>query len=222
MSDCCTPRGYERLFSERGARAAARRYRAKGLDITSRRILALLRRRDLSGDTLLEIGGGIGDLQIELLRAGMERSMSVELTPTYESAASDLLRETGLSDRVERRVVDFVDASAGVAPADVVVLNRVVCCYPDMPRLTGAAADHTRGVLVMSFPKRTWWTRLLLAAGNLMLRVARREFRVFLHRPEEIARVARRHGLHALVSRRGMFWEIAAWERDVALAARSG
>ena len=213
MSDCCSPRGYRQIFSEKRAFAAAERYRAKGLDSTARRIVDLLLEDGVDGRTVLEIGGGVGAVQLELLRAGARHAVSVELTPTYEAAAAQLLREDGLAQRVERRVVDFVEAGADVGPADVVVLNRVVCCYPDMPKLVGAAADCTRGVLVMSIPKRTWWTRLGFAAGNLVLRVGRREFHVFLHHPDEMRRTAQQHGLRAVDLRRGMLWDIALWER---------
>ena len=142
MSDCCTPRGYRRIFSERSAHAAAARYRKKGLDSTSRRIVELLLAQGVEGKTVLEVGGGVGAIQLELLRAGASRAVSIELTPTYELAAAELLAETGLADRVERRVVDFVEAGTEVDAADIVILNRVVCCYPDMPRLVGNAADR--------------------------------------------------------------------------------
>jgi 2-polyprenyl-3-methyl-5-hydroxy-6-metoxy-1,4-benzoquinol methylase len=213
VSECCSPIGYRRIFSEKRARAAARRYCAKGLDSTSGRIVDLLLKHGVEGMTVLEIGGGIGAIQIELLRAGANHAVSVELTPTYEEAASRLLREESLLDCVERRVLDFVAAGADVEAADIVVMNRVICCYPDMPRLVGAAADHCRGMVVMSFPKRTWWTRVLLSVGNFGLRVTRREFQVFLHSPDEIRYTAELQGLRASATQRGLFWEIAAWER---------
>src|SRR2546430_9259498 len=146
MSDCCTPKGYRRIFSEKSAQKRARRYRRKGLDGTSRRLLRLLRQRSLEGRTLLEVGGGIGDLQIELLKAGLARAVSIELTPTYEATAAALLREAGFDDRVERRVIDFTEAASEIEAADIVVLNRVICCYPHMPKLARAAADHAREV----------------------------------------------------------------------------
>ena len=213
MSDCCTPKGYRQLFSEKGARSQARRYRRTGLDPTSRRLVELLKLRGLSDRTLLEVGGGIGAIQIELLKAGLARAVSVELTPTYEEVAAELLRETGLGDRVERRVTDFARSGAEVAAADIVVLNRVVCCYPDMPGLAGAAADHTRELLVMSFPRESWWTRLGLTVGNLALRLARRQFHVFLHPPERILATVERHGLRTVFNQLGLFWQVAAMER---------
>src|SRR5438132_12679036 len=159
MTDCCTPKGYRWVFSERSARAEAKRYRRKGLDATSRRIFDFVKKQGVEGRTVLEVGGGIGAIQIELLKAGAARAVSVELTPTYEEEATALLREVGLEERVERRIMDFAAAGAAVERADIVIMNRVICCYPDMPRLAGTAADHTREVLVVSFPKERWWTR---------------------------------------------------------------
>jgi predicted RNA methylase len=215
VSDCCSPQGYRWIFSERNARADAKRYRRRGLDPTSRRIVDYLKQRGVEGRTLIEVGGGIGVVQIELLKAGVTRAVSVELTPTYEQAAGELLHEAGLENRVERKVMDFAEAAGGIEAADIVIMNRVICCYADMPALAGAAADHTREVLVMSFPKETWWTRTVLTLGNLALRAARRQFQVFVHPPHKILAEAERHGLHTVLNRPGLFWQIAAVQRAV-------
>jgi hypothetical protein len=201
------------MFSERGARQQARDYRRHGPDATSRRIVDLLKERGVGGLTLLEVGGGIGAIQIELLKAGLARAVSVELTPSYEESAAELLREAGLVDRVERKVMDFVDAAADVAAADIVVMNRVVCCYPDLARLEGAAASHARQTLVMSFPKERWWTRVVLWMANVGMWMARREFRIFMHPMSRIVAIGEAHGLKRSVSQAGVFWEIAAMSR---------
>jgi magnesium-protoporphyrin O-methyltransferase len=219
MSDCCSPKGYRTIFSEKRAHAEARRYRSRGLDRTSRRILELLTRQGIVGRTLLEVGGGIGAIQIELLRAGMTRAVNIELTPTYEAAAQGLLREAGLEDRVERRVTDFAEAAGEVEAADIVIMNRVICCYPDMPKLAGAAADHTREVLVVSFPKERWWTRALISVGDLALRVARQQFQVFLHSPDKIIATAERHGLKTASTQTSFFWEVASLRRNTTVPA---
>lgn len=213
MSACCTPGGYRHVFSEKSAAGAARRYRARGLDRISRQVADLLIGSGVENATVLEVGGGIGAIQLELLKAGARRAVSVELTPTYEVAAAQLIRDAGMEDRIERRVLDFVTA-ADLAPADVVVMNRVVCCYPDMPRLVGAAADRTRGILVMTFPRRTWWTRALLTLANLGFSLARREFRIFLHRPDQIRAAAEGRGLRAQTDRSGLLWQTALLSRS--------
>ncbi len=213
VTDCCSPKGYRWIFSERSAGAEARRYRRKGLDATSRRIVDFLRAQGVEGRTLLEVGGGIGAIQLELLKAGAARAISVELTPTYEKVARELLDEAGLGDRVERRVMDFAAAAAQVEAADVVVMNRVICCYPDMPRLAGAAADHARQVLVMSYPRSVWWTAIGLALANLIFRMTRREFQVFLHPPRQILATSESRGLRTVLDDRGALWTVAALRR---------
>ena len=213
MSDCCTPKGYRQIFSEKNAAGEARRYRRNGLDGTSKRIFDFIRERGVEGKTLLEVGGGIGAIEIELLKAGMARALNVELTPTYEVAAGELLVEAGLSDRVGRRVMDFAEAGTEVGSADVVVMNRVICCYPDMPKLAGAAADRARGLLVMSFPNRRWWTRLGLTLANFGFRVIRMQFRVFLHPPALILAAVEQRGFKTTLNQPGLLWQVVALER---------
>ena len=213
MGDCCSPKGYRWVFSERSARAEARKYRRRGLDGTSRRIVDFLKAQGVDGQTVLEVGGGIGAIQIELLKAGAARAVSVELTPTYEDVAAGLLSDAGLTDRVERRVMDFAQASSQVDGADVVIMNRVICCYPDMPRLAGAAADHARQMLVMSYPTGAWWMRVALGLGNFVLWLLRREFHVFVHPPKEIIATATRRGLEPVLDQQGALWTVAAMSR---------
>jgi 2-polyprenyl-3-methyl-5-hydroxy-6-metoxy-1,4-benzoquinol methylase len=213
VSDCCTPKGYRQIFSEKSAAGEANRYRRKGLDGTSKRIFDFIKGRGVEGKTLLEVGGGIGAIEIELLKAGMETAVNVELTPTYESAASELILEAGLSDRVERRVIDFAEAGTDVQSADVVVMNRVICCYPDMPKLVGAASDRARDMLVMSFPNRRWWTRLGLAAANFGFRVIRMQFRVFLHPPARILAAVEERGFQIRLNQSALMWQVVALER---------
>lgn len=213
MSDCCTPKGYRWVFSERSAQSEAKRYRRRGLDGTSRRIVDFLKKQGVEGQTVLEIGGGIGAIQIELLKAGASRATSIELTPTYEQVANELLSETGLSGRVERKVMDFAQAADQVEAADVVVMNRVLCCYHDMPRLAGAAADHARQTLVMTFPRPALWIRVGLGIGNGLLWVTRRHFHIFVHRPSEIIATSQRHGLHTVLNQNGFMWMLAALSR---------
>jgi magnesium-protoporphyrin O-methyltransferase len=213
VSDCCTPKGYRQIFSEKNAAGEAKRYRRKGLDRTSKRIVEFIKDRGVEGKTLLEVGGGIGAVEIELLTAGVSRTVNVELTPTYEAAAGELLVESGLVDRVERLVMDFAEAGVEVQPADVVVMNRVICCYPDMPKLAGAAADRAKGVLVMSFPNRRWWTRLGLTLANFGFRVVRLQFRVFLHPPALILAAVEQRGFKTKFNQPGLMWQVVALER---------
>jgi hypothetical protein len=209
MKSCCPPPGAE-IFTERLARKDAARYRRKGIGAVGRRLVDLVRGK---GRDVLEIGGGIGALQLELLRDGVERAVNVELSPAYDVEADALVREAGVQERVERRVLDFARRAEEVAPADIVLMHRVVCCYPDMPGLVGAAADHARRVLALSYPPDTWAFRVAAHAINLWSRLMKHEFRFFVHEPTAIFSVAGEHGLQLVTKERRRFWEVAALER---------
>jgi magnesium-protoporphyrin O-methyltransferase len=213
MPDCCSPKGYGWIFSERSAQAEARRFRKRGLDGTSNGIVDFLKKRGVAGDTVLEVGGGIGAIQIELLKAGAAAVTSIELTPTYEDVAAGLLAENGLADRVERKVMDFADSEQRVEAADVVVMNRVVCCYPDMPRLVHAASRHARKVLVMTYPTKSPVLVAVFGIANFLLRAFRREFHIFLHSPPAILATSGADGMSIALNHKGILWTTAALTR---------
>jgi len=212
VSSCCRPESYGAFFSEKAARRALRRYRKRGLDGLSARIAAVVREHGVRGATVLEIGGGIGALEVELLQAGAARGMNVELSPEYEEAAAELAEELRLDDRLERRIGDFV-AEPSVPDADAVVLNRVVCCYPDYDALVGAAAERTRRLLVFSFPRERALVRTAFTLMNLWLRLTRNDFRGFVHPVRAMLDVAEGRGLTPVLEHRGFFWQLAALER---------
>jgi magnesium-protoporphyrin O-methyltransferase len=160
---------------------------------------------------VLEIGGGVGEIEIELLKAGAGRATNLELSPAYDEEAHALARENGVDDRVERRIHDI--AEAPVEPADVVVLHRVVCCYPDYERLLGAAADHARRLLVFSYPPRNIASRTFMTIANGVQALLRRDFRSFTHPPAAMLAVPKRKGMEQTFAHHGFVWQVAGLER---------
>src|SRR5437868_9216711 len=213
MAGCCNPIDYRRLFSRKYASRDAKRYRRRGLGGTSRALVVLA--GDVNGATVLDVGGGIGAIELELLAAGAERATNVELSGGYEEAATALLSERGLSDRVDRRVADFVSEGDAVEQHDLVVLHRVVCCYPDVDALMRAASVHARGRLVLTYPQEHLWMRLGLRAINLWLRLSRCGFRTYVHPIARILGAAEAYGLTLeRRERQGFLWESALLVRD--------
>jgi hypothetical protein len=213
MAGCCNPRGCDDFFTLRMARRAAKRYRTKGIDKTARRMLAFLEQQGIRDATVLEVGGGVGELQIELLKRGAARTVNLELSPAYDEEAARLLREVGLEGRAVRRLHDIAADPKAIEPADAVVLHRVVCCYPDYERLLGAAAEHARRLLVFSYPPRNRVSRLLIATVNLFLRLRRTEFRTFAHPPARMLAVIEERGLRRAYAHHPLSWQIAGFER---------
>ena len=214
MGGCCDRAGYDAKFDGGTARRAAARYRRQGLDKTTRRMVAFLSEQGLVDDaTVLEIGGGVGDVQIELLRGGALRTTNLELSAAYDVAAHTLAAEAGVSRRMTRRIVDLAATPDAVESHDIVLMHRVVCCYPDYEALLTTAADHANRILIFSHPPRNWVSRTLFACENESRRRKGMTFRVFAHPPEAMEQVALRQGLVATYRHRGFPWRIVALSR---------
>jgi hypothetical protein len=212
MSACCA-RGYERFFGPRTARRDARKFRRRGLDPTAKRLVEELAAHGVNGASALEIGGGVGAIELELLRKGLDRATIVELSHGYDDEASALARERGVEDRIERRHGDFVESEAEIEPADLVVMHRVVCCYPDPEKLVDAAAGHARRLLALSFPRDTWWLRLGFHGINLWCRLTG-GIEAFVHDPARVIASAEAAGLRTVLHQRsGHIWRVAVFER---------
>lgn len=216
MTGCCDPHGFDEVFSPRFAEKQARRYRRRGLGAAERDMVEFLAARGLAGATVLEIGGGVGEIQLELLQRGAARTTNLELVTSYDTAAGELARAAGLADRMERRLHDIVEAPDEVERADVVVLHRVVCCYPDHERLLASAADHAARLLVFSHPPRHLGSRAFIAAQNAVLRSTGHRYQAFTHPPEAMLEVLRARGLSPVHARRGPVWHTQGLVREAA------
>lgn len=209
----CEPEGYDATFSDRFARRMARRYRRRGLSRPARAIVAFLTDRGIDGVSILEIGGGVGELHVELLRRGAAKATNLEISTSYEPEAARLLERAGMAGRVDRRFLDIAQVPDEVEPVDVVVLHRVVCCYPDYERLLGAAASKAGSLLVFSHPPGNRASRVALWADNTRRRLTGDPFRAFVHPPEAMRNVAVGSGLRDTYTWRGFGWCVIGLER---------
>jgi magnesium-protoporphyrin O-methyltransferase len=206
VSSCCKPNEYRRFFNRKFAARDLRRYRTRGLTSTARDLVGLC--GEVQGASVLEVGGGIGALQLELLYDGAARSTNVELSGGYEDAAAELFAAGG----VERVVGDFVEID--VPAHDIVLLHRVVCCYPDVEALVGAAAARAQRRLAVTLPQQRRWIGWGVAAVNLWLRLTGCGFRTYAHSFSHVEAVSAAHGLRLdRRVRRGLVWESASFVR---------
>ena len=162
---------------------------------------------------------GWRELHLELLRAGAGHATNLEARRRRTTAiAHELASEAGLDGRIERRILDIAAEPQAVAPADVVVLHRVVCCYPDVDRLLAAAADHARRLLVFSHPPRHLGTRAFFRVQNAAFGLfAGKQYRSFVHSPAGMLETLGRHGLQPVYEHHGLAWHVVALERVVGL-----
>jgi len=205
----------DRAFTESEARAEARNYRRNGPPRQTSEILAFIQSLGLQNASLLDIGGGVGIIHHELLEDVANAATHVDASSAYLREARAESARRGHADRVTFVHGDFTDVAVDLAPADIVTLDRVVCCYPEHRKLLDAAARRSRRVLVMSYPRERWYVRLALGLLNAFQSLRRDPFRAFLHPTQEIDRVLGDNGMRRVFQRRFLVWEVAAYERAV-------
>jgi magnesium-protoporphyrin O-methyltransferase len=214
MSSCCRAGPCEEVFGARSAAWDLRRYRRSGPGRLERRMLAAVPAASLPGARVLEIGGGIGALQAELLLAGASQGEVIELVAAYEPYANELAELLGLAGRTSFRTADVLSDPDAAEPADIVLLNRVICCSADGLELTAAAARLTRGMLLLSFPRDTRLIRWLSRVQDALFRLFKRKFRFYVRPEHRIAAAAESQGLMLVRRERNLVWEYLAFRRE--------
>ncbi len=211
--DCCQCKGIEDLFNEKSVAKELSNYRQKGPDKTTRWLLQALKMEGVEDASLLDIGGGVGAIQHELLAAGAASAVDVDASPAYISAAAQEAQRRGLADRVTFQHGNFVDIADELPPADIVTLDRVICCYHDMEKLVDRSAARARKLYGVVYPRDRWWARLAVSALNLIFRLQSSHFRTYVHPTHAVETQINRHGFKRKFYRSTLVWQVVVYSR---------
>jgi len=205
----------DNAFSAAEARSELKSYRRRGPANQTNLILEAIRSLGLKNADVLDIGGGIGAIHHELLEDMARKATHVDASSAYLKEAKAEAARRGHSERVHFIHADFTEVAADIPEADVVTLDRVVCCYPDFRRLLKAAADHSQRALAFTYPRETWYLRIGFKIANFFQGLARNPFRVFLHPVTEMDVLLKREGFERVSLRRLFVWEMALYRRRI-------
>ena len=211
--DCCHCQDSEKLFDEKTAKRDLRNYLKKGPSTATRLLLDALSAEGVSGLSLLDIGGGVGAIQLELLKAGASGGAAVDASTAYLELAKEEARRQGLEERVSYTHGDFVELAPDVAEADIVTLDKVICCYPHMQELVGLSSGRARKFYGVIYPRDTWWTKVGFAIGNLFISLRHSDFRVYIHASEAVDNVVLGNGLKPHFSKNKGLWQVVLYAR---------
>jgi SAM-dependent methyltransferase len=204
----------EQQFTEKKAASEIARYRQKGPGPTTRLLRDGLVNAGSVQGTVLDVGGGVGALSFELLDRGITRAVIVDASRAYLAAASDEADRRGRGGATSMVPGDFVALSEQLPSAELVTLDRVVCCYPLYEPLLRKALQHALYRFAYSYPRNRWFVRLWLRIENALRRWRSNPFRTFVHPPAAMQRIVEAAGFK-LASRRCT----PAWSADVFVKA---
>lgn len=201
--------GADKLFDMRTARRELDKLHDRGPSASTARLLALLGHRG----SLLDIGGGVGAIQQDFMRKGGASVTGVDASSAYLQVAGEEAERLGWREHAEFLFGDFVELADLVQPHDVVTLDRVLCCYPDVAALVSASAARARREWGVVFPKERWWTRLGSTVLNLGLRLWGSDYRSYVHSEQHVDALAAEQGLRRAQSDATWVWNVWIYER---------
>ena len=201
-------------FGDRQARRDLAGYRRHGANRTTGWLIDGLIGDGVAGLTVLDIGAGIGAVHLALLAAGAVSAVDVDGSPAYVELAREEARLAGRGDVVRHETGDFVELADSIDAADLVALDRVVCCYPDMASLVGLSVGRARRRYGLVYPRDTRWIRAASRAVELVARLTRQRFRLWVHRTAEVDAIVRAAGFTPRLRRSTVLWQVVVYERD--------
>jgi magnesium-protoporphyrin O-methyltransferase len=211
--NCCQCQGIEELFDEKYVAGELSKYRTKGPDKTTRMMIDALKAEGIQGLSLLDIGGGVGAIQHELMQAGVQNAVDVDASQAYIRVARAEAERRGVAERVHFLHGNFVDLAPQVDPADIVTLDRVICCFSEMERLVSLSAERALKFYGVVYPRDTWWVKIGIAVENFLFRLRRSPFRTFAHSTRAVEALVNSRGLKRRFYRQTLFWQIAIYAR---------
>ena len=216
MMDCCSKEVIESRFDDDYVQKKLNRYHKKGPKKTTSllaRVIAGEMQEDMS---LLDIGGGIGDLQHILIPLGVARAINCEASSAFVKACDQEARTHGYADQITHLQSDFVEVAGEIPEADIVTLDRVICCYPDMPKLVTSSIQKARQLYGIVIPSEKWWVKLTTSVYyNLRFFLQRNPFRAFVHSTEAIENLIQAAGFTRLFYKEISGWQILVFSRSV-------
>ncbi|MEN9937421.1 MAG: hypothetical protein RLZZ387_4000 [Chloroflexota bacterium] len=219
--NCCQCQGIESQFDRREAERDLERYQRRGPARTTRLLVEALMAEGVAGHTLLDIGGGVGAIQHALLAAGAAGAVDVDAAQGYLAVAREEAQRRGLTNQVRYIHGDFVSLAATIPPADIVTLDRVLCCYHDMTALVAASAAQARRLYGLVYPRDGWLISAAVRAINLVFRLQRTPFRLFQHRSDAVEALVQQHGLERIYRRTAGVWQVVVYRRSPQAAPRA-
>ncbi len=210
---CPQCRGIEEFFDQREAERDLRSYRKNGLAGITSVLLEAIRAQGVDGASLLDVGGGVGVVQHELLGAGVSTAVSVDASIAYLAAAKEEAERRGHADRLEQHHGNFVDVAPQIEQADIVTLDKVICCYHDVEQLVRLSSAKAKRIYAVVYPRYNLLFRALPKLAAVYFRLRRTPFRAFVHPTAVVEGLVEGNGLRRTFYRKSGFWQVALFTR---------
>ena len=214
MSCCCPHSNSANRFFSFFAGRYRRRFEKKGFEPSQQHLLEGLQEVGYRDMKVLEIGSGVGHLHQTLLEQGASSAVGIDLASKMICEARKWAGERKLANRVTYVEGDFMEIADSVVDADVTVLDKVVCCYPDAEGLVFASLGKTNHVYALTYPRNRWYVRTVMGITAAVMKIMRSDFRSYVHDPELIEKWITASGFDKTYQNNNLVWLTQVYVRS--------
>ena len=168
-------------FFTRWSSKYAKRFRKGKLDRIQEYLIEGITRHSIDGTTVLDIGCGVGQIHLTLLKKGAAQSVGIDLSEAMLDQAKGFAGKSGLLSRTHYINGDFTQLSETVLESDITVLDKVVCCYEHLDDLIIKSSGKTRDIFALTHPKENLLTKGLFKGHVAIARLLHWDFHPFWH-----------------------------------------
>jgi 2-polyprenyl-3-methyl-5-hydroxy-6-metoxy-1,4-benzoquinol methylase len=216
MACCCATNPIQEganSFFSKYAGMYARRFRKHGLERVQKLLLEGVRRERIAGTEVLDIGCGVGALHLTLLKEGASRATGVDMSEGMIATARKFSNDLGVTDRVEYVIGDFVEVADTIREADVILLDKSVCCYEDIDALVRTSTAKTKHLYALSHPKQNLFMEFAFKGHIAFARLFRWKFHPFWHDWTKLREDIQRSGFDLVYSNSTPMWQVLVFKR---------
>ncbi|MCF6347518.1 MAG: class I SAM-dependent methyltransferase, partial [Flavobacteriaceae bacterium] len=177
---CC---GANLQFNLKSAKKDLKRYIKKGPSKPTKLLTEALKTINLKDLSLLDIGGGVGPIPLELIPHGLNKVTNVDASEGYIHIAKSEAEKRNYNDLITSHLGDFTDIQDQIKLHDIVTLDKVICCYPFMDDLLKTSLSKAKKYYALVYPQANWASKFGVRVLNLILKLKGNSFRTFIHSP---------------------------------------
>ena len=211
---CCNRAEYNNTFDDQLAKQELGDYLKSGLKKSSLPFMKVLEALPLDNKSVLDIGGGIGALTFELFKKNILKVSHVDLSEPYVKTFRSEVDRRSLTEKVQSYHGDFLDFVNDIETADLVSLDKVICCYPDFDNLVRQSIKKSNVWYAYSIPRTNLTTRIYFFIDKIMNKLKGKNLSVFFHSKDAIERIVIESGFTKLTEKLDGYWRVVLFKKS--------
>jgi Methyltransferase domain len=206
---CC---GADLFFDKKTAKKQYKSYIKKGPSRVTKKLIGQLEKIK-TGESLVDIGGGIGAIQWWFLNHGGKHTFGIDASSGYTALAQEHAAKNNFKESANFIMGDFTDKAEELTKADHVTLDKVICCYPDFETILNLACKKSTSTVSLSYPMDGFITDIFRGLGVLYMKLTGSSFKPYIHRVASVRALFVENGFEIKDKELSFPWHIETYTK---------